>query len=246
MEAMAEAARAGFPELHVTALEDVDFLTPFKFYRDEPRTVTVRVQYARDGDDVIARCVLEGSRTLHGRDDAEVTRHFKGSIRLRARPPEEERSREIRAAAEGEGVLAEAVYRVFFHGPAYRVVGRAQRVNGEVTGWFAEGLPPNHEPPELPTLVAPRMIELAFQTAGLAESADQARLGLPLHVQRLELFGPDGLDRAGSAAVATPMSDGSYHVDVADSDGRVRLAIHGYRTVALPGSIDVAALDALR
>ena len=37
MEAFAELARLPFPDRHVVAVEDVDFLRPLKFYRDEPR-----------------------------------------------------------------------------------------------------------------------------------------------------------------------------------------------------------------
>ena len=37
MEGFAEAAHALLPGWQVTALEDVELLAPFKFYRDEPR-----------------------------------------------------------------------------------------------------------------------------------------------------------------------------------------------------------------
>jgi hypothetical protein len=39
MEGFAEAARMLLPGWHVVALEDVELLAPFKFYRDEPRTL---------------------------------------------------------------------------------------------------------------------------------------------------------------------------------------------------------------
>ena len=41
IEAFAEAALCLLPGWHVEAIEDVNFLAPFKFYRNEPRTVTV-------------------------------------------------------------------------------------------------------------------------------------------------------------------------------------------------------------
>src|SRR5208282_4580807 len=41
IEAFAEAALCLLPGWHVAALEDVNFLAPFKFYRNEPRPVTV-------------------------------------------------------------------------------------------------------------------------------------------------------------------------------------------------------------
>ena len=40
IEAFAEAALWMLPGWHVEAIEDVNFLAPFKFYRNEPRTLT--------------------------------------------------------------------------------------------------------------------------------------------------------------------------------------------------------------
>ena len=42
IEAFAEAALRMLPGWHVEAIEDVNFLAPFKFYRNEPRTVDGR------------------------------------------------------------------------------------------------------------------------------------------------------------------------------------------------------------
>ena len=50
---------------------------------------------------------------------------------------------------------------------------------------MAKGLPANHIPSELPTLMAPRLIELCFQTAGVWEMGVQGRMGLPQHVDRV-------------------------------------------------------------
>ena len=50
IEAFAEAALSVFPGWRVEAVEDVDFLAPFKFYRHEPRTVTIEALFRPDGD----------------------------------------------------------------------------------------------------------------------------------------------------------------------------------------------------
>ena len=48
MEGFAEAADvARCPGWQVVALEDVELLAPFKFYRDEPRTLELRALRAR-------------------------------------------------------------------------------------------------------------------------------------------------------------------------------------------------------
>ena len=54
IEAFAEVARLLYPDRSVTAIEDVDFLAPFKFYRDEPRELKVLARFAPDGDDIVA------------------------------------------------------------------------------------------------------------------------------------------------------------------------------------------------
>ncbi|MGA7758085.1 MAG: SDR family oxidoreductase, partial [Ilumatobacteraceae bacterium] len=50
MEAFAETARLLAPDHHVLAVEDVSFAAPLKFYRDEPRTLTVQAVLTPDGD----------------------------------------------------------------------------------------------------------------------------------------------------------------------------------------------------
>ena len=244
LEAMAEAARLPFPGLSVAALEGVDFHAPFKFYRDEPRTVVVRVVWEADGEDVLGRCTVLGTRLLVGRDEPEVTTHFTGTVRLVATVADDVRTRSV-PLGEAEVVEAPTIYGTYFHGPAYRVLKDAWRAEGTVAGRFERDLPPNHEPAGRPTLVTPRLVELAFQTAGLAEIATTERMGLPFGFDRLELL------RAGDgevecAAVVHPRDGGAFDVEVADVDGKVLLALEGYRTAALPGPVHGADFAVLR
>jgi hypothetical protein len=244
IEAMSEAALIGFPERHVGALERVEFLTPFKFYRDEARTITVRVHYALDGDDVLADCRLEGARQLHGRAEPEVTTHFTGTVRLTAKPPKGAESRRVpplSAAAVG----SDAIYRIYFHGPSYRVVGDAWRADGILAGRLAQGLPPGQDPAGGPTVVAPRLIELAFQTAGLAEIAQSERMGLPSRIERLEFRREANGEPEGSTALVEEAGDGAFDVDVTDHTGRVLLSLRGYRTNPL-GPVAGGPFKALR
>jgi hypothetical protein len=114
-----------------------------------------------------------------------------------------------------------------------------------VAGRFASDLPPNHEPAERPTLVMPRIVELAFQTAGLSEIAHARRMGLPFGFQRLS-FLQGGNGEMESAAVVKVAEDGSFDVDVADTEGCGVLSLRGYRTSALPGTVDAAGFDPLK
>ena len=67
---------------NVMAVEDVNFLAPFKFYRNEPRSVTTEAVFERVGDAVIAKCKLLGKRILANHTEAQVTTHFTGRVRL--------------------------------------------------------------------------------------------------------------------------------------------------------------------
>jgi Polyketide synthase dehydratase len=244
MEGFAEAAAALLPDWHVTELTDIDLLAPFKFYRDEPRTLELQAQL-RDGGDgtILADCRLVGRRTLPGQGEQE-TLHFKGRARL---------SRELPAAPAAEEALAgdgemavdhDAVYRIYFHGPAYQVLERAWKANGHVVGKYAGELPPNHEPADEPTEIAPRLIELCFQTAGVWELGTDGRMALPTHIDRVTSYA--GADGPGTLhAVVTP-HDGAADAEVVDDEGRVRLRLEGYRTIELPGGLDADALAPIR
>ena len=113
---------------------------------------------------------------------------------------------------------------------------------------MAKDLPDNHHPSELPTLMAPRLIELCFQTAGIWEMGVQGRMGLPQHIDRVSLLRVPG---SGRGAGCTPWSlpiqaQGSFDAEVVDTAGNRYVQLSGYRTVAVPNSIDAEGLKALR
>ena len=150
IEAFAEAAAALLPGWQVTALEDIELSAPFKFYRDEPRTLELQV-LARDPGNgaLVADCRLVGRRSLP--DGEQRTVHFTGRAVLARELPAAEEEPAPAASPEGDGVGSEAIYRIYFHGPAYQVLDRAWRQDGIVVGRLAEDLPPDHQPVAEPT-----------------------------------------------------------------------------------------------
>jgi hypothetical protein len=196
------------------------------------------------GDALVADCRLTGSRQLANQADPQTTIHFTGRVRLTKKRPEAVRSLPP-AGPDGASITATDIYRLYFHGPAYQVLGQAWRDGDRIIGQMAEGLPNNHHPAELSTLVAPRLIELCFQTAGLWEMGLQDRMGLPQSVHHVKLL----RDPAQSKlyAVVTPGSDqGSFDGEVVDAAGNQYLHLRGYRTVALPNSVDAKVLKVLQ
>lgn len=244
IEGFGEIAKALFPDWHLKGIESVDFLAPFKFFRDEPRTLTLTAQFETDGDDLLAHCKLDGARTIMGNE--EVTTHFTASVRLAAEPVEHDRS-QAPPSAVSTTVNDDAIYQVYFHGPAYQVLDQAWRDNGMVVGRMRAELPVNHQPPELPVLTEPRLVELCFQTAGVWQIGTTGRMGLPQHIDRVTIVQQPGEVEGHLHAVVTPNDDGSaYDAYVTDEAGNLYVTLHGYRTAELPGDVDPDKREPLR
>ena len=228
MEAFAEAARMLAPDLHVAAVENVNFLAPLKFYRDEPRTLTVTALLRPDGDDLVADCRLSAERKVPGTDQPQRTLHFTGSVRLTADPPTLDADS---VAPQGDPALTpEQVYRLYFHGPAYQVVGAAWKHGDGAAARFAADLPAQVDGP---LLTGPRLAELCFQAVGLLEAGTDGHLALPMHVGAERLNGrPE--ERAGLVATVRRDGHGGFDCVVHDDDGTAVLRLDGYRTVPLP------------
>ena len=238
---VASAAAAGWTPL---AVEDVAFLAPCKFFRDEPRKLEFVAQPWRDGEALLADCRLVARRSLANQPE-QVTTHFSGRVRmsLTAAPP---RTSDPAAEANGPIVGADAIYRIYFHGPAYQVLDAAWRDGDRVVGRFAEHLPPDHSPDDARLLVEPRLIELCFQTAGILELGTTDRMALPLRVGKVSLY--PVTDQVGPwKAVVSPRADGrGVDAIVVDDLGHVRVGVEAYETIALPGVVDESALEPLR
>jgi acyl transferase domain-containing protein/NAD(P)-dependent dehydrogenase (short-subunit alcohol dehydrogenase family) len=254
IEGFAEVAALLFPELRVAAVEGVEFLAPFKFYRDEPRTVTLRALFRPAGDEVVAHCRLLGRRDLAGQAEPRWTTHFTARVRLvpaalAAATAEQLAGTAAAPPAPTDGaaavVGADDVYRLFFHGPAYRVIGRAWRDDDGVTAAFAADLPSDQLPSAPPTRMEPRLIELGFQAAGVEELARAGRMALPLRVDRVAALRRPAPGEPLFARVHRAEDGGSADVQVVDGAGHLVVDVVGYRTVELPGALDGDALRAL-
>ena len=249
IEAFAEAALCLLPGWHIETIEDVNFLAPFKFYRNEPRTVTVEAAIHPERETLLADCRLTGQRLLPNQAEPQVTTHFTARVRLTKQTP-----KEVTVLAPGDpvGNIIEAadIYRLYFHGPAYQVIERAWWDGHRIIGLMAKTLPANHVPPDLPTLMAPRLIELCFQTAGLWEMGALGRMGLPLHIDRVSslllLPAPESADSRLYAVVTSDQGRGSFDAEVVDATGNCYLHLSGYRTVAVPDAVDAEGLKVLK
>jgi NAD(P)-dependent dehydrogenase (short-subunit alcohol dehydrogenase family) len=246
IEAFAEAALCLHPGWYVESIEEVNFLAPFKFYKDEPRTVMIQaILYAQD-EKLIADCRLFGRRKLAGQTEPQETTHFTARVRVSQQTPGAVTGPKPRLSAEAI-VDAAHIYRIYFHGPAYQVLEKAWWDGEHMVGELMPHLPDECQASDGPTVIGPRLIELCFQTAGLWEMAAQNRMGLPWQVQDVSwLRAPDLTDHHAFYALVTPHpAEETFDAEVVDGEGNRYLKLDGYRTAQVPSSVDTEPLKAL-
>ena len=245
IEAFVEAAAALLPGWAARAVEDISFLAPFKFYRNEPRSLRVEVRIHPDKDEMVADCRLVGTRSLPNQIEPQTTTHFTGRVRLTRAVLEQSSAAAIRV--DGTNVERADIYKVFFHGPAYQVIEKASWNGTQVVGKFSTKLPPNHRPAELETVGAPRLIELCFQTAGLWELGTASRMGLPQRVREIRLLrDPAGAMESLYSVVTRDERSDAFDAIVQDEKGNCYLTLWGYQTVELPGAVSTDNLKRLK
>ncbi len=246
IEAFAEAALCVHPGWHIEAIEEVNFLAPFKFYKDEPRTVIINAVIRPQNDKLLADCRLIGRRMLAGQTQPQETLHFTARVRVSQQAVQAATGSLPRLTADAI-VDAAHIYRIYFHGPAYRVIERAWSDGERMIGELASPLPANHQPSDRPTLMSPRLIELCFQTAGLWQLGKQSSMGLPQQVQQVSSLRAPQLAEGHLYAIVTPHPEqGNFDAEVVDAKGCRYLRLNGYRTVAVAGGVDPESLQALQ
>lgn len=134
------------------------------------------------------------------------------------------------------------IYRVYFHGPAYQVLDWVQVDGDRAIGQMAADLPPNTRPGDAASLMAPRLVELCFQTAGIWEARQKQVLALPWQIGAVTTYRQPAAangQRLYALVEAVNGEDGDtrFNAQVVDESGAVYVDLRGYRTVALPGTV---------
>jgi len=137
-----------------------------------------------------------------GREPEEKL-HFVGVVVL-----EQGQGQSARTAVDGAGPVGgighDDIYRVYFHGPAYRVLEMVQpAVERAGGGNYADAAArADTTNPNSTSMVGPRMVELCFQTAGVWETRPDWPNGLAVVVERVTVFdpAPNGKPGGGRAA----------------------------------------------
>ncbi len=251
-EALAEVASLLAPGYSVAAVENVQMLGALKFFHMEPRTLYISARVTTNGPadpaiggrELIAHAVLR-SMSIPAKDGLppQVKEHFVADVRLR---PTALPERRVQFAPPAEQVLPIAgpdIYKVFFHGPAYRVVERAGVEPNTALGLVSQALPADIMSAETgcpdgnATLMAPRLLESCFQVAALWSVRNKQAMAFPLGIETVTVHRQHGqADGQRLYALVNTGDDGqSFDGQVVDEEGRLYVDLRGYRTVTRPG-----------
>jgi hypothetical protein len=204
--------------------------------------LTIEATIWSEAGEIRADCRLTGKRVL-ARQSEQQTTHFTARVRLARQSFSETAS--APPVATSSRVEASAVYEIYFHGPAYQVIDSVWRAGSQVVGAMVERLPANHNPADLPTLVAPRLIELCFQTAGVLEIAAKGKMGLPRQIESVRAVEPSEV-QGRLFAIVTPDAGGeTFNARVVDEAGTVFVDLRGYGTAELPNEIEARKMAPL-
>ncbi len=183
-EALAEAAVVLAPGYHVAAVENVQMLGAFKFFRMEPRTLYLSaVVTAGGGGELVARATLR-SITRPAKDNVppQVKEHFVADVRLQRNAPSVDKVTFEPPAKSLLDTGREEIYKLFFHGPAYQVLESAGVRKVEAVGVLPRQLPPDlshKEPNGHAILMAPAADRVHVPGGRVLERAAEGRNGLP-------------------------------------------------------------------
>ena len=238
IEGFVEVARMLLPKHRVEGLENVRFEAPMKYHRRQSRPGIFRALLRREGPDTVLVDLTLSSAQRLADGEMHEKRHFCGTVRLvRGETPRQPKRNGKHTSGKRRGrVGSEDIYKIFFHGPSYRVLEGVEATERGARSRMRSPLPPALGKPEDATLFSPRAIELCLQTAGVYELGTSGRMALPAAIDRMITHDVPGDAEELTAEVEPHTVDGALSFDarVSDAKGRVYFELQGYRTSVLP------------
>jgi hypothetical protein len=204
----------------------------------QPRTLYLGAVVTPNGDDLMAHTTLRSVTPAPKPNlPPQEKVHFTAQVRLSPNPIEPGTIEFTPPTVDHLNIGADQIYRIFFHGPAFKVIERACVEGKRAIGLIRVDLPPNASPAGAISIMAPRLIEACFQTAGVWKIVTQQQMALPLSIESVAAY-RQMEDAPGRlyAIVTTPDGE-SFDAQVIDETGNVYVAVKSYRTVALPGNV---------
>ena len=231
--------------LRVTELEDIHFLTPFKFFRNEPRHITWIAMPERTKEGLRVSIRLESINPSRLIQEQKPVLHFTGKVYLK---PSHSASQTFVTAPpkwNGRYTLPEdEIYKLYFHGPAFQVLEGVQRDKDGLLGKLSTKLPPiTSQPVWLDT--NPILIELCLQTAGIYEIGKTGALSLPQSIHKVRFYRREtnGVPIYAQVEAVQTEEGLQFNSRVIDEKGRIYLELLEYRTATLPTQIEKLLLE---
>ena len=214
-------------------LEDVHFFLPIKLLRNRPQAVRIigtsngtQAAMEIESDFINSKGVKMGNTRRHF--TAKTLNTFtstwndvKNNIHL-----------DVNAAPV---VTKEEIYKKYFHGPSFQVLGGILRVN-EKESLAVYHTTPKPQWPEAKTLLAnPMLIEAAFQCCGFQDMSVANKMTLPDGIKEVAVFKrevpPQTLYLYGVNKGLTADGKTLHDAYVFDEKGNVWVEIHGYQAI---------------
>jgi phosphopantetheinyl transferase len=177
LELMALTAMEAMPGLPYAGATDVRFDKPVKVYREEPTEVVVEARAVAQGE---VQCAVWSERRLRT-GKLQRTKSFSATIRLGIAP---EIERLPAAILPPEDHDQAAIYRRFFHGPAFQVLTAVTAAASDAAT-FDGALPASVLTDRTET--CPLALEAAFQAAGLLRMLTTHEMALPAFIDEVQL-----------------------------------------------------------
>ena len=242
-EAFAELVSLLAPGYQVAQIDRDRFSSPFKFYRDQPRTLHLSaIIRPQANGELLAHTELRSvlKPPTPGLPE-HVTLHFSADLRLTRAPLTTPEPAQLWPLSDSARTIeAPEIYSIYFHGPAYQVLDKVLLDETRAIGVMSIQRPPAISPPHAAAIVDPLLIELCFQTAGIWQAAREGVLALPAEVTLVAVYKP--MPAPGEPplfAVIIPDGDGGFDAQVRDEAGEVYVVLRGYHTVALSGQVKI-------
>jgi hypothetical protein len=258
LEAMGEAVLKLRPGSVIRSVNGLAKRRPLFVTDGAPEIIEVEV--VAEADDAL-RC-----RIVSDPDGSRVP-HDEALLHVAAQLPGPRPSAAPLTGRAGPAVAQALIYRLFFHGPSFQIIRSAHLRQGCLIATLDTDLPPLVNA-HAPSAVAPRLIELCLQGAGLLELETTGRMmiprsldlvmrhsdlncgsGRPLRAvvrRRLEFAGSAPKDpREPRVDLADPNAPLVFDAAVLDEDDHVHLEVRGYRTAPYDQPVDGAAVAAI-
>lgn len=239
------SSKSGF---RVERLSNIQFMTPFKFYRDEARHITWKAQVVREEAGLVAYVTLESDLArAHQRTDHLL--HFSGQVYLvPANLPQIKTEGKAPHWNGAYTLEAKDIYKLYFHGPAFQVLEGVQRNGNMVLGKLNRLIPPLSQQ-EKSMISVPILVELCLQTAGVWDIGKAGTLSLPKSIGALRLYENkvNGLPIYAEVQPVTS-SEGEQYFDarVVDSKGQIYLEIEKYCTSPMSYNVEQELLTPVK